>query len=98
MLRETPQGPDEPFYYSAVVAQVYIPPIASEVPVISINQDLENMVQGKRYPDFKSEGERRIASFLQNNTIRYQYEPGVLINSVCNKPRIWYPYVELTVM
>jgi len=49
------------------------------------------MIQGKKYPSFKSEGERRIAYFLENNSIRYQYERGVLVNSPYDKPRIWYP-------
>jgi hypothetical protein len=41
-------------------------------------------------PKFKSEGERRIARFLEDNLIKYQYEPGVLVNSYKYKPRIWY--------
>jgi len=59
--------------------------------VISINQDLESTIQRKKHPNFKSQGERRIAYFLENNSIRYQYEAGVLVNSSYNKPRIWYP-------
>ncbi len=55
-----------------------------------MNRDLEGMVGGSERPKFKSEGERRIAYFLEDNSIRYQYEPGILINSD-NKPRIWYP-------
>ena len=49
------------------------------------------MINGKQQPDFKSEGERRIAYFLDTNSIKYIYEPGVLVNSVQEKPRIWYP-------
>ena len=52
---------------------------------------LEYKINGKNRPRFKSEGERRIAYFLENNSFKYQYEPGVLINSVYGKPRIWYP-------
>jgi len=59
--------------------------------VAGVNQDLESALEGKRGPEFKSEGERRIAYFLENNSIRYQYEPGVLVNSSGRKPRIWYP-------
>lgn len=44
---------------------------------------------------FKSEGERRIAYFLDDNRIRYQYEPGVLVNTTYDKPRIWYPDFHL---
>ncbi|MGV8081001.1 MAG: hypothetical protein AB2L22_13205 [Syntrophales bacterium] len=39
---------------------------------------------------FKSEGERRIAYFLDDNSIRYQYEPGVLISDPHEKIRLWY--------
>ena len=56
-----------------------------------MNQDLEYTIEGKRPPKFKSEGERRIANFLEDNSIRYQYEPGLLVNSDGDRPRIWYP-------
>ena len=56
--------------------------------------NLENVIEGSECPKFKSEGERRIAYFLKDNSIRYQYESGVLINSD-NKPRIWYPDFHL---
>ena len=58
-------------------------------------QNLENKIKGKRHPEFKSEGERRIAYFLDGNSIRYQYEVGVLVNPVDDKPRIWYPDFHL---
>ena len=58
-------------------------------------QNLENKIKGKIRPEFKSEGERRIAYFLDGNSIRYQYEAGVLVNSVDDKPRIWYPDFHL---
>lgn len=56
-----------------------------------MDRNLENLLGGKRGPKLKSEGERRIAYFLEENSIRYQYEAGVLVNSVEKKPRIWYP-------
>ena len=56
-----------------------------------MNWELEDMVKDGKSPKFKSRGERRIAYFLDKNSIKYQYEPGVLVNSVGNKPRIWYP-------
>jgi len=56
--------------------------------------NLENIIEGSERPKFKSEGERRIAYFLEDNSIRYQYEPGVLVNSD-DKPRIWYPDFHL---
>ena len=49
------------------------------------------MIDEKKRSVFKSEGEQKIAYFLENSSIRYQYESAVLINSDKNKPRIWYP-------
>lgn len=57
--------------------------------VTGMSDGLEKVLDAKR-PLFKSEGERRIAYFLDNNEIRYQYEPGVLINGKYDRPRIWY--------
>jgi len=74
-----------------VVAHAYIVPSVSRKPVISMNQELEKIIRGKGLSRFKSEGERRIASFLKDSSIKYQYEPGVLVNSYEYKPRIWYP-------
>lgn len=55
-------------------------------------KNLDDIITGSEHPHFKFEGERRIAYFLENNnSIRYQYEPGVLINSFYGKPRICYP-------
>ena len=51
---------------------------------------LEGKLCGSRH-SFKSEGERRIAYFLDANLIKYQYEPGVLLGSQEKKLRIWYP-------
>ena len=56
-----------------------------------MDRNLEHMIDGKKRPNFKSEGERRIAYFLESNSISYQYEQGVLVNPVYGKPRIWYP-------
>ena len=60
--------------------------------------NLEDITDGKQPSQFKSEGERKIANFLYENSIQYQYESGVLVNADDNKQRIWYPYVEPTVM
>ena len=54
-----------------------------------MNQTLEHKLR-QEHPNLKSEGERRIAYFLEGNSIKYHYEPGLLINSD-EKPRIWYP-------
>ncbi|EFK08165.1 conserved domain protein [delta proteobacterium NaphS2] len=56
-----------------------------------MNRNLENLLNGNKNPKFKSEGERRIAYFLNENAIRYQYETGVLVHADDHKPRIWYP-------
>ena len=60
-----------------------------------MKHDLESTINGKRRPNFKSEGERKIAYFLENNSIKYHYEPGILVNSDYDKPRIWYPDFSL---
>ena len=44
---------------------------------------------------FKSRGERKIAGFLKENDIKYQYESGVLIYQNKDQPRIWYPDFNL---
>ena len=54
-------------------------------------RNLEDMIGNHKHPNFKSEGERRIANFLEDTSIRYHYEPGILIHSDDDKPRIWYP-------
>ena len=54
-----------------------------------MSDGLEKILIPKRV-HFKSEGERRIATFLDENKIRYQYEPGVLVNGPYEKLRIWY--------
>lgn len=58
-------------------------------------ENLEDMIEGKKRPNFKSKGERRIARFLDTNSIKYQYESGVLINDNDEKFRIWYPDFHL---
>ncbi|PKN62695.1 MAG: hypothetical protein CVU57_22825 [Deltaproteobacteria bacterium HGW-Deltaproteobacteria-15] len=52
---------------------------------------LESLAGSEVSYRFKSEGEKRIAGFLDENSIKYQYEQGVLVNYPMNKPRIWYP-------
>jgi len=59
-----------------------------------MSDGLEKMLTPSRV-HFKSEGERRIANFLDDNAIRYQYEPGLLVNTSYEKPRIWYPDFHL---
>ena len=54
-------------------------------------QSLENKLREQGHSNLKSEGERRIADFLESNSIKYHYEPPLLITSTCGKPRIWYP-------
>ena len=53
--------------------------------------NLDDIANGKQTPQFKSDGERKIANFLSENSIKYQYERSVLVNADYNKPRIWYP-------
>jgi hypothetical protein len=55
------------------------------------NHNLEEMLNGRSKRIFKSQGERRIAHFLEDNSINYQYEPSLLVKSAGGKPRIWYP-------
>ena len=55
-----------------------------------MNQTLEHKLRDQEHPSLRSEGERRTAYFLEANSIKYYYEPSLLINSD-NKPRIWYP-------
>ena len=56
-----------------------------------MSQNLERKLGGQGRPNLKSEGERRIADFLESNSIKYHYEPGLLINETPQKPRLWYP-------
>jgi len=53
--------------------------------------NLEHLVGGNIPPALKSEGESKIARFLEENSIKYHYEPGLLIYYPRDKPRIWYP-------
>ncbi|SRR6056297_549862 len=53
--------------------------------------NLEDRIRGENKPGFKSEGERKIAKFLDKNSIQFQYEPAVMISKEYLKPRIWYP-------
>jgi len=56
-----------------------------------VDQTLEGKINYGARSKFKSEGERRIAYFLDINSIKYQYESGILVQSTEKKPRIWYP-------
>jgi hypothetical protein len=56
-----------------------------------MDHKLEDVINGEKGANFKSEGERRIAYFLDANSIKYQYEQGILVNSNDEKLRIWYP-------
>jgi hypothetical protein len=66
--------------------------------MITVDDGLEKKIEPENRPCFKSEGERRIANFLDKNSIRYQYERGLLLNPSDGRQRIWYPYVELEIM
>jgi hypothetical protein len=57
--------------------------------VMQMSDGLEKILGPKRV-HFKSDGERRIGNFLDNHKIRYQYEPGVLVNDPHDKLRVWY--------
>jgi len=48
------------------------------------------------YSYLQSDGERRIAKFLDDNQFKYRYEAGVLIYDTKNQPRLWYPDFQLT--
>ncbi len=56
---------------------------------------MEAELNGAQEQRFKSDGERRIAYFLDSQLIRYQYEHPVLALSCDNKPRIVYPDFHL---
>ena len=60
-----------------------------------MNLELEDRISGAKRSKFKSEGERRIAYFLDDYSIEYLYEPAVLVNSAGEKHRIWYPDFHL---
>jgi hypothetical protein len=55
-----------------------------------MDKSLENRLKNNNQEVFKSEGERKIAEFLNNYNIHYIYEKGVLVIDK-NKPKIWYP-------
>jgi hypothetical protein len=40
-----------------------------------MDTNLEEVIGAARRTSFRSEGERRIACFLEDNSIRYHYEP-----------------------
>ena len=66
-------------------------PLSSNKTPLSMKQTLEHKLGNQGPPSLKSEGERRIANFLESNSIKYHYEPALLINPANQKPRIWYP-------
>lgn len=51
---------------------------------------LENLVDKKDPVCFKSNGERKIAKFLDDKKIKYEYEAGSLVRDEQQKQRIWY--------
>ena len=55
------------------------------------NQNLEFKIKNKTATTYRSSGERKIAYFFDNNSIKYQYEPAVLVNTKNHRSRIWYP-------
>lgn len=55
-----------------------------------MHENLEQRVKNSGAKNFRSEGERKIAEFLNNYGINYVYEPGVLVTDR-DKPKIWYP-------
>ena len=55
---------------------------------------LEQRIQHAPQSNPKSEGERRIASFLDRHGIQYIYEPPVAVTQR-DKVRIWYPDFHL---
>ena len=57
----------------------------------SKQMNLEYLARRSTPPVFKSEGEFKIARFLEQNSIKYHYESGVLVSHPKDKPRIWYP-------
>ena len=54
---------------------------------------LYDLVSDGKY--FKSQGERKIAEFLDSYRINYQYEPSLIVDDGKYK-RIWYPDFKLT--
>ncbi|MBC2714944.1 MAG: hypothetical protein HF978_06505 [Desulfobacteraceae bacterium] len=60
-----------------------------------MDQNLEKKIAYQNKSNYKSEGERKIAEFLDNNQIQFQYEPAVLLYTPTSKSRIWYPDFHL---
>ena len=56
-----------------------------------MSADLEYRLGDKSGSIYKSEGERKIAHFLDQSNIGYHYEPAVIVHADHGKPRIWYP-------
>ena len=53
--------------------------------------NLNNIFSKNKSEQYKSEGERKIAYFFDINKIKYYYEKPILVTSIENKIRIWYP-------
>lgn len=51
---------------------------------------LEDLVNKEESDCFKSNGERKIAKFLDEKKIKYEYEAGTLVRDGQQKQRIWY--------
>mgnify|MGYP001557092685 CR=1 FL=1 len=62
---------------------------------MSLEAFLRSNVSQNGY-QFKSNGERRIAGFLEENQIDYKYEQGVLVQTREKLQRIYYPDFYLT--
>lgn len=58
---------------------------------MDVNQNLDYRLMKGPKGNFKSKGERKIASFLGENSIKYKYEYALAVHSEQGKLRIWYP-------
>ena len=52
--------------------------------------NLENKINNN-IPPYKSQGEKKIAEFLSQYPLRFNYESGVMVYPEASQPRIWYP-------
>lgn len=59
-----------------------------------MSPNLEDRLGAGRDRQFKSEGEQKIAQFLQRRKIKYVYEQGVLVSDR-GRPKIWHPDFHL---
>ena len=56
-----------------------------------MTQNLEYKLNDTGIMKFRSKAESKIALFLEDNKIKYNYEQAVIVNDENNKQRIWYP-------